>query len=491
MNTSENRPAGLRRRAAVAIGAALLAGSALAWNSHEAAGRVAPATVALAAAPAGDSYAPVVSKVSPAVVTVRSERMVRVSQRGRGRNPFEEFFGDRFPGMPEMPDQQPRREGGLGSGVVVTGDGYILTNNHVVADAETVKVDLADRRTFTARVVGTDAASDLAVLRIDAQGLPALPFGDSEKIRVGDVVLAFGNPLGIGQTVTMGIVSAKGRATGLGDGNFEDFLQTDAPINQGNSGGALVDTAGRLVGINSQIVSPSGGNIGIGFAIPVRMAENVMTQLVNGGRVHRGQLGVSVQGVTSEMAESLGLSKVEGALVGSVVKGSPAEKAGVERGDVIVSLDGEPVSDGNSLRNRIAGTAPGKAVALGLVRDGREKTVHVQLGELQSARADDERGEPAEGGRLGLTLQPLTPEDARRLGLDSDRGLLVAEVDPAGPAAAAGFQPGDVIQEVNRKPVNTAAELRAAVKAAGRRPALVFVSRKGGGVFLTLDPPRA
>src|SRR6185295_17586142 len=264
-------------------------------------------------------------------------------------------------------DLQPHREGGLGSGVVVSADGYILTNHHVVKDAEKVKVDLADRRTFDARVVGRDAPSDLAVLKIEAKGLPVLPFGDSDAIRVGDVVLAFGNPLGLGQTVTMGIVSAKGRATGPGDGSFEDFLQTDAPINQGNSGGALVSATGQLVGINSQIVSPSGGNIGIGFAIPARMAETVMTQLVNGGEVHRGQLGVTVQGMTSELADSLGLSNVNGALVSAVSKDSPAAKAGIVRGDVIVSLEGQPVTDSNSLRNRIAATRPGSEVSLGIV----------------------------------------------------------------------------------------------------------------------------
>ena len=447
-----------------------------------------PAAVAPVAASSG--YADLVARVAPSIATVRAERIAKPTAMpfGGDENPFSFIFPDRRFGAPDM---RPRREGGLGSGVIVRGDGYLLTNNHVVDGATRVRVELSDRRTFSAKVVGADAPSDLAVLKIEASGLPALPFGDSDAMRVGDVVLAFGNPLGVGQTVTMGIVSAKGRATDVGNGNFEDFLQTDAPINQGNSGGALVNTAGQLVGINTQILTPTGGNIGIGFAIPSRMAEGVMTQLVSTGRVERGQLGVTVQGLSSDVAASLGLKEVKGALVSDVSKGSPAEKAGVKRGDVIVSVDGVPVDDGNVLRNRIASTRPGSTVALGLLRDGASKTVRVELRELPSGRAAAEKSEPAEGGRLGLSVRPLTGEDARELGVESRGGLLVAEVDPAGPAAAAGLQPGDVIEEVDRKPVKDAAELRAAVKAAGDRPALVLVTRKGTSLFLTIDPPNA
>ena len=443
---------------------------------------------AVAVVPAATGYADLVARVAPAIVTVRAERMVKPTAFGEGDDrlpPFLRGFGR------GSEDLQPHREGGLGSGVVVSADGYILTNHHVVKDAEKVKVDLADRRTFDARVVGRDAPSDLAVLKIEAKGLPVLPFGDSDAIRVGDVVLAFGNPLGLGQTVTMGIVSAKGRATGPGDGSFEDFLQTDAPINQGNSGGALVSAAGQLVGINSQIVSPSGGNIGIGFAIPARMAETVMTQLVNGGEVHRGQLGVTVQGMTSELAQGLGLDEVKGALVSGVVTDSPAAKAGLERGDVIVSLDGKPVTDSNALRNSIASTKPGSSVSLGIVRDGRERKVSVALGELQSARAKADPAERGEGGRLGLAVRPVTPEEAKELGLESKQGLLVAEVDPSGPAAEAGIRPGDVIEQVNRKSVNDVSELRAAVKASGGKPALFLVTREGQSLYVTVEAPRA
>ncbi len=283
-----------------------------------------------------------------------------------------------------MPQPPERRQGGLGSGVVVSPDGYVLTNHHVIDGARQVDVQLSDGRTFKAKVVGSDAPSDLAVLKIDGTNLTTLPLGDSDAVRIGDIALAVGNPLGIGQTVTMGIVSAKGRATGLGDGGFEDFIQTDAPINRGNSGGALVSTRGELIGINSQILSPSGLNIGIGFAIPANMAKHVMTQLIEHGEVRRGMLGVTVQPVTSETARELGLKQIGGALVASVEAGSPAERAGLKKGDVIVGINGTDVKDGNELRNAVSQLLPGTNTTVVVVRDGREQRVDVRLAELRA-----------------------------------------------------------------------------------------------------------
>src|SRR5947209_2041704 len=448
--------------------------------------------------PVQTSYASIVSRVAPAVVTVRSERRVKASSQ---QFPFmddpalRDLFGDRAPRGGQGRQQQPRteKEEGLGSGVIVSPDGYILTNHHVVEGAQQITVELTDGRVFNARLIGSDQPSDLAVLKIDASSLPVLALGDSDQAQVGDVVLAVGNPLGIGQTVTSGIISAKGRTTGLGDGSFEDFIQTDAPINRGNSGGALVNTRGELVGINSQILSPSGGSIGIGFAIPANMARDVMGQLVKQGRVHRGMIGVGIQKVTADIAQSLGLREVRGALVREVQPGSPAAGAGVRRGDVIVAFNGAPVSDDNSLRNMIARTQPGTPVAFAVIRDGRELQLRATLAELpvEKPKGDDSAagagGGTNEGGKLGVAVEPLTPEMAARAEMPRDtRGLVVRRVDPEGPAADAGLSAGDVIQEVNRQPVTTREELRAALERTGTRPALMLVMRDGQSVFVTV-----
>jgi serine protease Do len=272
---------------------------------------------------------------------------------------------------------------GIGSGVIVRSDGYILTNHHVVDGAQEIRIEFTDRRGFNAKLIGSDPPSDLAVLKIDAKDLTALSLGNSDEVRVGDVVLAVGNPLGIGQTVTAGIISAKGRSTGLSDGSFEDFLQTDAPINQGNSGGALVNTSGLLVGINSQIVSPSGGNIGIGFAIPSNMARVVMEQLINTGKVERGHLGIAIQPVTPEIAGKLNLSETRGVIVENVAADSAAARAGIRPGDILVAFNGQPVTDGNTLRNQVAATRPGTQIDLTVLRDGREQAIGVALGEYK------------------------------------------------------------------------------------------------------------
>jgi serine protease Do len=452
-----------------------------------------------ASAPAAqNSYADVVTKVSPAVVTIRTDKRVHAPQQFPFSNDpfFRDFFGDRS--QRGQQPQQPREslERALGSGVVVSADGYILTNYHVVDGADNIKVDLNDNRTLEAKVVGTDEPSDLAVLKVNASGLTVLPLGDSDRVRVGDVALAIGNPLGVGQTVTMGIISAKGRTTGLSNGSFEDFIQTDAPINQGNSGGALISTNGELIGINSQILSRTGGNVGIGFAIPSNMAKGVMDQLLKTGKVRRGQLGIGVQGVNSDIAASLGLSDARGVIVNSVTQGSAAERAGLKRGDVITAIDGATITDTNSFRNHVASTAPGTQVSLTVMRDNREQQLRATLGEFvpETAKAnDDDAGggapRPSETGKLGVGVQPVTPQLIAQLHLPAGvQGLVVEQVDPTSPAAEAGVSEGDVIEEVNRQPVRSVADLKAALQRTGTRPALLLINHGGDSIFLTVRP---
>jgi serine protease Do len=492
-------------RGAVALGAAALLVAGATW--HGLAAEPTPTTLAAVGAQAQqpaasravvaggrDSYADIVKVVAPAVVTIRTEGRARVTptQFGPGDDMLRRFFGDQFGPGQRMPRPKQR---GLGSGVVVSPDGYILTNNHVIDAADEIKVEFTDGRGFDAKLVGADKPSDLALLKIDATGLPTLPLGDSDVVQVGDVVLAVGNPLGVGQTVTMGIVSAKGRSTGVGDGSYEDFLQTDAPINHGNSGGALVNTKGELVGINSQIVSPGDGNIGIGFAIPANMARHVMDQLKADGRVRRSQLGVTVQPVTSDMAAALGLKEVGGAIVSSVSPGSAADRAGMKRGDVVRSFNGQPVHDFNALRNRVAEATPGSNATVVIVRDGSERSLTVKLDEAESSRAARESatGAPDDKSALGVAVSPLTPELATRAGLGRDAsGIVVQQVNPDGRAADAGIQAGDIILEVNRQPVRSVEELRAAVRTAAEKPTLLLVRRAVNGdgrdIFVTVRP---
>jgi Do/DeqQ family serine protease len=436
----------------------------------------------------GDTYAPLVEQIAPAVVTITSERRVKLtSQQLPDDSLLRQFFGDQFRGR-QMPRE--RREGGLGSGVIVRADGYILTNNHVVDNADRVKVEMADGRSFDAKVVGTDAPSDLAVLKIDGSNLHTLPLADSDRVRVGDVVLALGNPLGIGQTVTMGIVSAKGRSTSVGPSNdsYQDFIQTDAPINEGNSGGALVNTQGELIGINSQILTPSGGNIGIGFAIPANMAHNVMAQLIDHGNVRRGLLGVTVQGVTPDIARSLKIEDAKGVLVNSVTAGGAAEKAGVQRGDIITSINGAAVKDTNSLRNEISQMMPGTDVKVQLVRDGKEQTVNVRLGEMQGSHAEGEDSHKgASSSGFGLAVEPLTRETARQLGVGVTTGLVVTNVEPSSRAADAGLRQGDVIEEVDGAKVTTGDGLRSALGKPANRPALLLVHRGDASFYVTME----
>lgn len=400
---------------------------------------------------------------------------------------FQRFFGGRMPGQ----GGGTQVEQALGSGVIVRSDGHILTNHHVIDGAEDIKVDLSNKQTYSAKLIGSDAPSDLAVLKISASGLPVLALGDSDKVRVGDICLAVGNPLGIGQTVTSGIISAKGRNTGLSNGSFEDFLQTDAPINRGNSGGALVNTNAELIGINSQILSTTGASIGIGFAIPSNMAKTVMDQLISRGKVQRGQLGVTVQPVTSDIAASLGLKQTKGVLVSSVVPGRAADKAGIKAGDVITAMNGKPVDDTNSFRNAIAATAPGTDVTLTVVRNGAEQQVRAKLDELSAETTAGEQGGGTGGqsGSLGITVQPITPDIAQQLQLRPGvQGVVVTDVDPSGAAAEAGIQPGDVISEINRQPIRSPGDIRPALQKSAGRPALLLVNRGGQNIFITIRP---
>lgn len=444
------------------------------------------------------SYADIVERVAPTVVTINVKHKVKASSGPQGQsNPD---LPDFFRNMP-FGQQQPRGpqvEQGLGSGVIVSADGTILTNHHVIDGADEITVNLNDKRSFKAKVVGSDKPSDLAVLKVEAKDLPFMTLGDSDKTRVGDIILAIGDPLGVGQTVTAGIISAKGRRTGLSDGSFEDFLQIDAPINRGNSGGPLINLSGELIGINSQILSPSGGNIGIGFSIPSNMAKSVMDQLLKDGKVHRGQLGVVIQTINENTAKAFGLKESSGVVVSSVKPGSAADKAGVKRGDVIVSMNGEKIEDGNTLRNKIAGTAPGTDVTLSILRDGKEQEVKVKLDEFDTetaAKTKPEQGQvpgkSSQNGKLGLGLQALTPEMAKRLGIPAnEKGVVVTEVDPDGPAAEEGIQAGDVILEINRTPISSPDDVQSALDKSGDGYPLLLVSRNGQTTWLTIKPAK-
>ncbi len=437
------------------------------------------------------SYADVVEHVAPAVVTIHTSRRMRAPEQFpffNNDNFLRRFFGGSFGSGSGQPEEVERT---LGSGVIVRADGHILTNQHVIDGAQDIKVDLNNRRTYTAKVVGADRPSDLAVLKIDAGNLPVLSLADSDQTRVGDICLAIGNPLGVGQTVTSGIISAKGRQTGLSNGSFQDFLQTDAPINQGNSGGALVNTTGALIGINSQIVSTTGGSIGIGFAIPSNMAKTVMDQLIKRGKVERGHLGVAVQTVTPELASSLGIKEAKGAVVSSVEPGSPADRGGIKTGDVVTAFNGKPVEDANSFRNLVASTPPDTAVTLTVMRNGEEQQLHATLNDIANQSASPGAGSAqGNGGLLGMTLEPLTPDIAGQLGLPSGaHGVVVTNVDPTGPAADA-LQPGDVIVEVNRQPVRSVADVQSALTKGASRPVLLLVNRGGQMFFVAVNTAR-
>lgn len=440
------------------------------------------------------SFHPIVQKVAPSVVNIYSTKTVRQAPLWA---PFmDDPFFRRFFGVPEgMPRE--RRERSLGSGVIVTEDGYILTSNHVVEGADEIRVALADGQTeYDAKLVGSDPRTDVAVIKVEARNLPAITLTDSDQVRVGDVVLAIGNPFGVGQTVTMGIVSAKSRA-GLGL-DYEDFIQTDAPINPGNSGGALVDVAGRLVGINTAIISRTGGNLGIGFAIPSNLARYVMERLIEDGKVTRGYLGVYIQRLTPELARQFGLKEPSGALVGEVIDDSPAAAAGIRAGDVIVEFDGRRVQDDRHLRLMAAQTRPGSEVRVKLLRDGKETTVRVKLGELPEegglARAGRSGG-LRRGGQPspldGVVVDDLTPRNREMYGIPANlRGALVVEVDPDSVAAQQGLRPGDVILEINRQRVTNADQAVRLSESIRESTVLLRVWSQGVSRFLVIDASR-
>src|SRR6184192_1545064 len=442
------------------------------------------------------SFAPVVEKVAPSVVTVFTTQTV---SRGLTTSPFSDdtlrqFFGGQLP-----QGQGKQTLQGLGSGVIVRPDGYILTANHVVSGAEEIMIGLGnDLRKFKAKKVGTDPGTDVALLKIDENNLPSLNFADSDKARAGDIVLAIGNPFGLRQTVTMGIISAVGRG-GMGIVDYENFIQTDAAINMGNSGGALVDTEGRLLGINTAIFSRSGGNQGIGFAIPGNLARDVMQSLREKGRVIRGYIGTSVQTLTPELAEAMKLNgQLTGALIGEVTPGSPSQKAGMKTGDVITAVNGKKVSDARELRLMIGSMAPGTKVQLEVNREGQKKTFNVELAEMPAGVAEEgTEASPEESAQPeratvfgGVAVADVTDEIRNALNLSKDvKGAVIAEIDAESSAAKAGLREGDVIQEVNKQPVQNAKDLVAISKRLKpNEKILIRVWSQGRSGFVALEP---
>jgi serine protease Do len=429
------------------------------------------------------------------VVNISSSKVSKVPTEFFGQLPddpmFRQFFGGDSNRRFRTPRQAPElREKGLGSGVVMTQDGYILTNNHVVDGASTVTVTLADKREFKAKVIGTDPKSDIAVLKIDASNLPCITIADSSKVQVGDYALAVGDPFGVGQTVTMGIVSATGRSH-LGIEDYEDFIQTDAPINPGNSGGALVNDRGELIGINTAIIAHgSEGNQGIGFAIPANMARNVMEQIVEHGKVTRAYLGIVPQDVTPDIAKQFGEKEARGALVANVSAGSPAQKSGLERGDIILDVNGKPVADSNALRMTISMMAPDTDAKLKVLRNGSEREIAVKLGTMPTERAAANSEEKSNGSASsalsGVSVEDLDAQSANELGLSPNtKGVVVTNVDPSSQAAEAGLRRGDVIQEVNRQPVKNTADFERAMRNS-KDKALLLVDRNGSTMYLAV-----
>ena len=435
------------------------------------------------------SFADLAEKVKPAVVNVSTSSTVTVPG-----NPFHQFFGpgqegqnDQFNDFfrhffKETPDKKMKQQS-LGSGFITSKDGYIITNNHVVDNAEEIKVKLSDGREFKAKVIGRDQITDMALIKITdpAGNLPVLVLGDSEKMRVGDWVLAIGNPFGLEHTVTQGIISATGRV--IGSGPYDDFLQTDAPINPGNSGGPLVNLRGEVVGINTAIFS---GGQGLGFAIPSSLARSVTTQLMEKGKVVRGYIGVTIQSLTPELAKSFGLKEARGALVGDVVKGGPAEKGGVRIGDVITTFDGKKVQSSSDLPRMVAETPVGKTVDISVIRDGKERRLTLKVEELSKEKIAAQSSAPVQS--FGMKVDNITPQRRQQFGTEEKSGVIVAGVEQGSLADTAGIQQGDVIREVNRKPVGNLEEYNEAIATSGKGgTVLLLLKRDKQTFFVTLE----
>jgi serine protease Do len=453
-----------------------------------------PDTLTSPAEQLGRAYAAVAARVKPAVVSVYSEKMVRMRHPDLhfpfGDDFFNRFFGEQFQPVPHGPQEylQPRR--GMGTGMLLDRQGHILTNYHVVQDVDEVRVQLADNRTFAARVVGVDRKTDVAVLAMKGdvpEELPTVQLGDSDALEDGHLVMAIGAPFGLTQTVTTGIISAKGRSD-VGVADYEDFLQTDAAINPGNSGGPLINMRGEVVGMNSAIETRVGQFAGVGFAIPVNMIKSMLPTLIKGGQITRGMLGVSIQDVTRELAEQFKLTRNRGALISQVNRDSPADKAGLRAGDVIVRFNGQGVGDTARLRNLVAAAAPGSKASIVAIRDGREKTFTATIGKMEAETvAPAEPGDTTENllDRLGLDVQTLTPELARKFGVKADAGVLITGVADGSSAAMANLRPGDLIVEAERKPVASVAELQAVLHK-DKEQVLLLIRRDGGSIFLVL-----
>jgi len=486
-----------RPKALLYAGAALIAGciigaAAVAVERHE--GPWPPATVKVAERPAGEDtrgFARVLKGVLPAVVNISSSRVEKQdTSQMQGMEPFfRQFFGNEGQGGPRFNIPRERREKSLGSGVIVSPEGYVLTNNHVVDHATEITVTLRDKREFKAQVVGTDPRVDIAVLKIAGSNFPYVTLGDSSQVQVGDIALAIGDPFGVGQTVTAGIVSATGRGN-LGIEQVEDFIQTDAPINPGNSGGALIDDQGHLIGINTAILAGnSGGNQGIGFAVPVNLARHDMDQILKTGKVERAYLGILPQDVTPAMAKAFGVKDTNGAVVAEITPNSPASRSELKQGDIVTSINGKPIEDANQLRLAVGMLAPGSTANLNVLRDGRSMQVAVKLGDFpsQEERASVEKSSP-ESSLQGVTVENLTPDTAQELKLSaSTKGVVVSNVDPSSHAADAGLQTGDVIQQVNHQPVRNVQDFEHAM-AAGHKdnPTLLLVNRGGNTLFVAV-----